>query len=92
MIVNFKCPKCNHDRLEEISYSVAHTDEIFAFELYDNDVEIEYAPNARKIEYSAEADTVYECAGCGFTPERNGKSIRTAKDLYVWLKKRKMLR
>lgn len=95
MTVNFKCPDCGHDRLQEISYSVTLTNEIFAFaELHDGEIEIEYAPDAREIGYSAdtEVNTTYKCESCGFMPEHNGEPIRIAKDLYAWLKKRKMLR
>lgn len=93
MTINFKCPYCGHDRLQEVSHSVTLTDEIFGFdELYNGEVEIEYAPDSREIGWSDELpNTIYECAQCGFTPEIDSEQIHTAKELYGWLKERSML-
>lgn len=93
MIINFKCPDCGHDVLQEVSYSVTLTDEISGFDmLYNGDVEIEYVPDSREIGWSDELpNTVYQCTQCGFMPEIDDEPIHTAKELYTWLKERNML-
>ena len=79
--LKFKCPKCNHNQLEEVMIDVVQSSTI------DNIDEEGYVDYEHTSSEGGEVDR-YQCAKCGYVLKNEiGGKIDTPEELVEWLKR-----
>jgi len=76
--LKFKCPKCGHDRIEEIMINVIVSTPVCRINVSDGNYEPEY-DHLKAENYDAQVDR-YQCAECGFiVPVRSLEALATTE-------------
>lgn len=63
-VLKFNCPKCGHDRLEEIMINVIASTPVLRINVSNGNCEPEY-DHSKAENYDGQVDR-YQCAKCGF--------------------------
>ena len=80
-ILKFKCPKCGHDRIEEIMINVIVSTPICRINVIDNGYESEY-DHSKAENYDGQVDR-YQCAKCGFiVPVRSLEALAATEYIH----------
>ncbi len=84
--LKFKCPKCNHNQLEEVMINVVQSSTISEI---DSEEYIDYENSSTD---GGEVDR-YQCSQCGYVLKNElGGTIDTPEELVEWLKDKGMLK
>jgi hypothetical protein len=88
MNINFKCPKCNHDALEEVLVNVIMSTVISGIVKIENEVYTDTGPSSTE-----EGDlSHYQCVCCGEKLHtESGMTVSCEQELYEWLENNNML-
>ena len=82
MKVEFKCPKCGNDGLEEIMVNVTATSFVNDIDIEDGVANCDYEQVGLD---DGEVDH-YQCTECGHTLEINGDIVNDLEGLAEWFK------
>ena len=88
--VNFKCPACGYDRLEEVMINITQSSVITDAELIGKEAVLDYDDTSTS--YDDGQVYYYACASCGWEVQNGlGMTITTPLELTLWLKSKGML-
>jgi len=85
--VNFVCPVCGAQTLEEVLINVTESSEVLSM----TPDEISQRDNPEKWYEQSRVDR-FDCVSCEYVLQMdNGENVTTVKELYEWLDKKGML-